>query len=87
MSFHITDKQCLKLASLQDCSSDKDLIGNCYKEPILLWHAWLIFPNLLCHLHLQKTLSGIVSDCQFDLDPDQARQIVRHDLDLNCLQR
>ena len=47
-----------------------------------------------CHLliffkiHLfPKILSGIPSECQTDLNPDQARHFVGPDVDPNCLQR
>ena len=43
------------------------------------------FFMLFCCL-LQKNLSGIPSECQKRLDPDQARRSVGPDLDPICLQ-
>ena len=60
----------------------------------LLFASWVIFQAFLSsadffqkQLYSKKTLSGIPSECQIVLDPDQTQHFVRLDQGPNCLQK
>ena len=59
----------------------------------LLFAAWEFFPAFLSsayffqHQLFRNILSGIRSECQTGLDPDQAQPSVGPDLGPNCLQK